>query len=114
MTDLDKAKRALKRLAEWPRNGRKVAQSFIAMRHHAALALEELGGKVLGKSTEQTLAELTTLRPQSEYHEDYGNVLWWHVPIQEPPVAGTTLDDGFDWDWYTHWSPLPNVKDPSR
>lgn len=65
------------------------------------------------------LASLHTLRPAEEYHEDFGTVLWWHLPIQEPPRVGSPLDT--DWcqgmwcgqtpaDYYTHWSPLPNAR----
>ncbi|NUP08376.1 MAG: hypothetical protein HOW73_20190 [Polyangiaceae bacterium] len=54
------------------------------------------------------LAELRALRPREEYHEDYGPVLWWKVPIKEPPYCGTDLDDDFP-DYMTHWSPVPQV-----
>ena len=40
-----------------------------------------------------------------EWHEDYGAVLWWKFPIEEPPYCGTPLDG--DWPGYhTHWTPL--------
>lgn len=43
--------------------------------------------------------------PLSEWHEDYGAVLWWSPPITEPPYAGTPNDS--DWPGYhTHWSPI--------
>jgi hypothetical protein len=32
--------------------------------------------------------------PISEYHEDYGPVLWWKFPITEPPYVGMPLDQG--------------------
>lgn len=67
--------------------------------------------------------DLYTLRHVDAYHEDYGTVLWWHVPVQEPPYAGAGpgLDeryaDGEPTDcarlieegWLTHWSRLPNI-----
>ena len=37
-----------------------------------------------------------TLRPFAEWHEDHGNVLWWHFPICEPPYVGGPLDIGFN------------------
>lgn len=37
-----------------------------------------------------------TLRPLAEYHEDYGDVMWWEVPVEQPPVhVGSPLDDDF-------------------
>jgi hypothetical protein len=59
--------------------------------------------------TRKELASVTTLHPAKEYHEDYGPVLWWAVPIQEPPYCGTSLDDGFDDDYYTHFSRIPRA-----
>jgi hypothetical protein len=53
----------------------------------------------LVSATESKLAqELAnrTLRPLSEWHEDYYDVLWWRVPVEEPPVyVGCPLDS--DW-----------------
>lgn len=69
---------------------------------------------------------VTALHPRSEWHEDFGNVLWWHLPICEEPMVGWD-DDAFDaktkegaWTtlhsalangWVTHWSHLPIVWD---
>lgn len=69
----------------------------------------------------ERLKIIHTLRPLDEWHEDYGTVLWWHLPIQEPPYVGqgpgmgeSTLDGGpttcrklIEYGWLTHWSPLP-------
>ena len=44
--------------------------------------------------------------PAAEYHEDHGCVLWWRFPLEEPPWAGSELDDDFTPDYYTHWSRL--------
>jgi hypothetical protein len=56
-------------------------------------------------------AEMTAihhLHPIDEYHEDKGCVLWWKLPINEPPYVGTESDD--DWPGYhTHWSIIPRV-----
>lgn len=55
-------------------------------------------------------------RPLDEWHEDDGPVLWWRLPVDEPPWAGTPLDsdwqiggDGPGGAWYTHWTPLPTA-----
>lgn len=46
-----------------------------------------------------------TARPIAEWHEDYGDALWWTFPIQEPPYCGSPLD--VDWpNYHTHWTPL--------
>lgn len=45
-------------------------------------------------------------RPLSEYHEDFGDVLWWSFPVNEPPYVGTNNDSGFP-SYVTHWTPLP-------
>lgn len=53
------------------------------------------------------LQSLLQLRPESEYHEDMGPVLWWGLPIKEPPYVGTPLDWEFLPECYTHFSTLP-------
>ena len=35
------------------------------------------------------------MRPAREWHEEIGDVLWWNVPIEEPPHCGTPNDS--DW-----------------
>lgn len=44
-----------------------------------------------------------TAKLKSEWHEDDGNVLWWNLPIEEAPYAGTPLDDDFP-EYKTHWT----------
>ena len=44
-------------------------------------------------------------RPLEEWHEDYGDALWWRFPIEEPPYVGSPLSE--DWTGYhTHWTPI--------
>ncbi len=49
------------------------------------------------------------LHEASEWHDDLGDVLWWRIPIEEPPWVGSPLAG--DWpdddDYYTHWSFIP-------
>jgi hypothetical protein len=54
-------------------------------------------------------------RPRREWHEDFGPVLWWRLPVEEPPYAGTPLDDGFP-EYATHWTRivLPRAPQPSE
>jgi hypothetical protein len=53
-------------------------------------------------------------RPIDEWHEDYGNVVWWSTDPEtgdwrgEPAFIGTPL--GSDWpdpEYHTHWTPHP-------
>ena len=90
------------------------------------------------------LKELLILRPIAEYHDDMGDVLWWAVPIVEPPWLGTpntcgqrleihttpalhteygepqdprhvtTLFVGGWPGYHTHFSPLPMVAEPDQ
>lgn len=61
----------------------------------------------------ERLRELETFRPLDEYHEDYGPVLWWRLPVIEPPHVGSMLDDDFP-DDVTHWSRLPIPREVPR
>lgn len=60
------------------------------------------------------LQSLVQLRPASEYHEDMGSVLWWKLPIEEPPYVGTSLDTDFPKNDCTHFSPLPVPQQPQE
>ncbi len=44
-------------------------------------------------------------RPREEWHEDYGEVLWWFFPIVQPPTVGSPLEEDFP-DYFTHWTPI--------
>lgn len=66
------------------------------------------------------LYALENPRPEAEWHEDLGDVLWWKFPISEPPYVGSPLCLGFSvgggrfvggWPGYhTHFTPLPSCK----
>jgi hypothetical protein len=78
-------------------------------------ALEEM------RKDGERLARLTTLHPAADWHEDFGAVLWWHLPICEPPSVGcgegmnetdrhgkpTSCALGQRSGWLTHWSRIP-------
>jgi hypothetical protein len=34
------------------------------------------------------------VRSREEWHEDYGDVLWWTFPLTEAPYVGSPLDLG--------------------
>lgn len=54
---------------------------------------------------EHVLECVLTPRPLDDWHHDIGPVLWWALPVVEPPYSGTPEDD--DWPGYhTHWTPI--------
>jgi hypothetical protein len=57
-------------------------------------------------SESAALDEMTVVRPQSAWALSDGPVLWWKLPVSEPPYLGTPRDDGWPGD-HTHWTPLP-------
>lgn len=81
---------------------------------------EWLGGT--GK-VQKAYEALLTPRPAAEWHEDFGNVIWYLHPISEPPYCGTPLDSEFPYDleydddeareslW---WTPLPDGNEIQR
>lgn len=52
----------------------------------------------------------TVARPFEEWHEDFGNAVWWAWEnggwLGEPAYIGTPLDDGWP-GYHTHWTPHP-------
>lgn len=61
------------------------------------------------KIADQLLASGVTVQPQAipmeDWDEDYGDVLWWKFPIEEPPYVGSPLDVNWP-DYHTHWTPI--------
>lgn len=53
-----------------------------------------------------TQRNVTEPIPIEKWHEDDGNVIWWKLPINEPPYVGTPLDIDFEQDYYTHFTIL--------
>lgn len=45
-------------------------------------------------------------RPECEWHEDIGQVLWWSFPFEEAPYVGSPLDTAWP-GYHTHWTPIP-------
>lgn len=50
-------------------------------------------------------------RPLEEWGEDYGDVLWWKFPIEEPPYVGSPLDANWP-AYHTHWTPIVCPEQP--
>lgn len=82
---------------QWNQNATDLELELTSLRAHLAACKAEL-------------RRILTPRPVEEW-DDYENrnVLWWHLPVAEPPWFGD-IDDR-DEDWHTHWTPLPNVGD---
>ena len=62
-----------------------------------------------GKCSDHLIANGVTIRERArhleEWGEDYGAVLWWKFPIEEPPYVGSPLDA--TWlGYHTHWTPI--------
>lgn len=66
------------------------------------------------KRTKAALAQPEPVaRPEDEYHEDMGAVLWWRFPIDEPPYCGSPLDS--EWPGYhTHFTPMGPMPTPAN
>ncbi|MBY0205282.1 hypothetical protein [Paenibacillus cucumis (ex Kampfer et al. 2016)] len=56
-------------------------------------------------AAEEQVKKLKEARTLDEWHEDFGDVLWWKFPVEESPYCGSPLDT--DWpDYHTHWTPI--------
>lgn len=65
----------------------------------------------------KALLEHAALHPREDWNEEDGPVLWYHLPVEEPPYCGTPNDsdwpeadeeqDGLQPGYYTHWQRLP-------
>ncbi len=88
-------------------SGAKQRELNKAMKQDSLDVAELLKYATTGKSA-------TTPRPEEEYHEDMGDVIWWKFPICEPPYVGSSLDCDWIDDYYTHWTPLAIPDDPEE
>jgi len=76
--------------------------------------VERVRGDDSGQAISVTLAEvlaayiteLTSPRPLADWHEGDGAVLWWRLPVREPPYVGRPGDRNWP-DYHTHWTPFP-------
>lgn len=110
--------------AEAERDGFDAANDRLTREHDdliAALREPDITAAALRKARnaetqrDAALAEVARLRearPRNEWHEDMGPVLWWKLPVTEPPVVGWWNDNDVP-AYATHWTPLPDVRGPS-
>ena len=59
-----------------------------------------------------TIEARPVVRGIEEWHEDYGDVLWWKFPIEEPPYVGSPLDCNWS-GCHTHWTPIEVPEPPN-
>lgn len=59
------------------------------------------------------LRRILRLHPHADWHEDRGPALWWLMPIESPPWAGTPHDSDWPFDGedeaHLQWSVVPPV-----
>ena len=80
---------------------------FLAKAGGGIYTKDELADVIDGAIAESlALDEMTIVRPQAAWLGSDGPVLWWKLPVTEPPYLGTPRDDGWPGD-HTHWTPLP-------
>lgn len=61
----------------------------------------------------EVLDKTHTLRPAGEYYDELGFVIWWHLPISEPPEIAREPDsipEGYPDGWQTRFSLLPDQR----
>lgn len=49
------------------------------------------------------------LYPIDEWGEEDGDVLWWRLPVEEPPQVTSPISSDWTENYYTHYSKLPFV-----
>lgn len=49
------------------------------------------------------LHDRAIMRAARDWCDDDGDVLWWRLPVEEPPWVGSPLDDDWVDGYYTHW-----------
>lgn len=54
------------------------------------------------------MSDAVVARPLKEWHEDYGDVVWWKFPVQEAGFIGSPLDSAWP-GYHTHWTPHPPI-----
>lgn len=54
------------------------------------------------RAAEAELARIDELHPLSAWHDDDRDVLWWKLPITEPPYVGSPLCENWP-GYHTHW-----------
>ena len=105
---VEKAEREMEAEGELADIKKQLSRSRFSEKKWAKACVEAIDAR---EKTENELAASQAAlipRPESEWHEDMGDVMWFHFPIQESPWVGTPLTSSWIEDWYTHFVPLPD------
>jgi hypothetical protein len=83
---------------------------LIPSRQHDARVAEllEANNREVARRRAAEAGDCLELYPLDSYHEDYGEVLWWKLPVEEAPYCGSPLADSWP-GYHTHWSKVPKV-----
>ncbi len=96
-----------------PRCGRELETSYceervymVRCKHCKTVAITE-GNSPKGAAEKIGIVAL----PADDWHEDYGDCLWWSFPIEEPPYLGSPISfDRYGDDtvpkWCTHFTKI--------
>lgn len=66
---------------------------------NVALAALNLLAALASRPAPLPLEKATRLEPYADWHEDDGPVLWYAVPVTEPPYCGDPLTSGWPTEW---------------
>lgn len=67
-------------------------------------ALEQVEADIRALPAPEVPDRTRFLHALDEWHEGYGDVLWWRFPIVEPPHLGSPLETDWKDGYYTHWT----------
>lgn len=104
----------LKEMPDYKLAEQKKSDQYSQCLRYAAVAIAAYEGALkkenesLKKQWEGLKEYYEALQPIEDWTEDDGNVLWWCLPICEPPYCGTPYDTDFRADngegYFTHFS----------
>jgi hypothetical protein len=85
----------------------KLVELIESARYWGSNTSEEIADRLIANGV--TVQECA--KPLEEWGEDYGDVLWWKFPIEEPPYIGSPLDANWP-AYHTHWTTIPMPQPP--
>ena len=82
-----------------------VAEGYEAVYAAEVAARKAQAGKIADALIAAGVVQECVAKTLEEWGEDYGDVLWWTFPIEEPPYVGSPLDERWP-GYHTHWTPV--------